>query len=150
MYVYIYMEIEQLNYDFSKVNDDTFKEIKDNRKGETINLKPEMFDYMIGNENPTSLRYEYIKEIECPNKRIMEMSNLLSEILPAGLPQEFYEWYARDCLGLQYKKYEIKDMKRKYKIEQKRKIEEKKKQDKLDKNNKKKIQYITKNTILEF
>ena len=33
------MEIEQLNYDFNKVNDNTFKEIKDNRKSETINLK---------------------------------------------------------------------------------------------------------------
>jgi hypothetical protein len=57
---------------------------------------------------------------------------------------------ARDCLGLQYKKYEIRDMKRKYKIEQKRKIEEKKKQDKIDKQNKKKLQYIKKKTVLEF
>ena len=144
------MELEQLNYDFCEVSDKSFKELKDKRKSETINLKPEMFDYMIGNENPTSLRYEYIKEIECPNKRIEEMSKLLSEILPAGLPQEFYEWYARDCLGLQYKKYEIRDMKRKYKIEQKRKIEEKKKQDKQDKQNKKKIQYVKKKTVLEF
>ena len=144
------MDIESLNYDFCEVSDKSFKDIKDKRKSETINLKPEMFDYMIGNENPTSLRYEYIKEIECPNKRIQEMSKLLSEILPAGLPQEFYEWYARDCLGLQYKKYEIRDMKRKYKIDQKRKIEEKKKQDKIDKQNKKKLQYIKKKTVLEF
>jgi hypothetical protein len=144
------MDIESLNYDFCEVSDKSFKDIKDKRKSETINLKPEMFDYMIGNENPTSLRYEYIKEIECPKKRIEEMSKLLSEILPAGLPEEFYEWYARDCLGLQYKKYEIRDMKRKYKIEQKRKIEEKKKQDKIDKQNKKKLQYIKKKTVLEF
>jgi hypothetical protein len=144
------MDIEALNFGFNEVSDNTFKEIKDKRKNETINLKPEMFDYMIGTENPTSLRYEYIKEIECPNKRIEEMSKLLSEILPSGLPQEFYEWYARDCLGLQYKKYEIRDMKRKYKIEQKRKIEEKKKQDKFDKQNKKKLQYVKKKTVLEF
>ena len=144
------MDIEGLNFDFKKVSDNTFKEIKQKRKNENIDIKPEMFDYMIGNENPTSLRYEYIKEIECPNKRIEEMTILLSEILPQGLPQEFYEWYARDCLGLQYKKYEIRDMKRKYKIEQKRKIEEKKKQDKIDKQNKKKLQYIKKKTVLEF
>jgi hypothetical protein len=144
------MDIEGLNFDFEKVSDNTFKEIKQKRKNENIDIKPEMFDYMIGNENPTSLRYEYIKEIECPNKRIEEMSILLSEILPQGLPQEFYEWYARDCLGLQYKKYEIRDMKRKYKIEQKRKIEEKKKQDKIDKQNKKKLQYVKKKTVLEF
>ena len=144
------MDIEGLNFDFKKVSDNTFKEIKQKRKNENIDIKPEMFDYMIGNENPTSLRYEYIKEIECPNKRIEEMTILLSEILPAGLPQEFYEWYARDCLGLQYKKYEIRDMKRKYKIEQKRKIEEKKKQDKIDKQNKKKLQYVKKKTVLEF
>ena len=144
------MDIEGLNFDFEKVSDNTFKEIKQKRKNENINIKPEMFDYMIGNENPTSLRYEYIKEIECPNKRIEEMTILLSEILPQGLPQEFYEWYARDCLGLQYKKYEIRDMKRKYKIEQKRKIEEKKKQDKIDKQNKKKLQYVKKKTVLEF
>jgi hypothetical protein len=144
------MDIESLNFDFNEVNDNSFKEIKDKRKTETINLKPEMFDYMIGSENPTSLRYEYIKEIECPNKRIEEMSKLLSEILPVGLPSEFYEWYARDCLGLQYKKYEIRDMKRKYKIDQKRKFEEKKKQEKLDKQNKKKLQYEKKKTVLEF
>jgi len=144
------MDIEGLNFDFEKVSDNTFKEIKQKRKNENIDIKPEMFDYMIGNENPTSLRYEYIKEIECPNKRIEEMTILLSEILPQGLPQEFYEWYARDCLGLQYKKYEIRDMKRKYKIEQKRKIEEKKKQDKIDKQNKKKLQYVKKKTVLEF
>jgi hypothetical protein len=144
------MDIEGLNFDFEKVSDNTFKEIKQKRKNENIDIKPEMFDYMIGNENPTSLRYEYIKEIECPNKRIEEMSILLSEILPQGLPQEFYECYARDCLGLQYKKYEIRDMKRKYKIEQKRKIEEKKKQDKIDKQNKKKLQYVKKKTVLEF
>ena len=144
------MDIEGLNFDFKKVSDNTFKEIKQKRKNENIDIKPEMFDYMIGNENPTSLRYEYIKEIECPNKRIEEMTILLSEILPQGLPQEFYEWYARDCLGLQYKKYEIRDMKRKYKIEQKRKIEEKKKKDKIDKQNKKKLQYVKKKTVLEF
>ena len=144
------MDIESLNYDFCEVSDKSFKDIKDKRKSETINLKPEMFDYMIGNENPTSLRYEYIKEIKCPNERIMEMSKLLNEKLPAGFPEEFYEWYARDCLGLQYKKYEIKDMRRKYKIEQKRKIEEKKKQDKIDKKNRNRIKYITKNTVLEF
>ena len=56
------MDIQQLNYDFGDITDKTFKDIKDERKKETINLKPEMFDYMIGDKS--SLRYEWILSIE--------------------------------------------------------------------------------------
>ena len=60
-----------------------------------------------------------------------------------GFPDEFYDWYSRECLGLQYTKYELRDMKRKYKIEKKRQIEKKKKEDKQ-------LKYIKKKVVLEF
>ena len=44
------MDIQQLNYDFGDITEKTFKDIKDERKKETINLKPEMFDYIIGDK----------------------------------------------------------------------------------------------------
>ena len=69
------------------------------------------------------------------------------EIIPVGFPDEFYNWYSRECLGLQYSKYELKEMKRKYKIQRKREVEKKKKEDKLSK---KRLQYIKKNVVLEF
>lgn len=139
------MDIEQLNYDFGDINEKTFKDIKEKRKMESINLKPEMFDYMIGDKS--SLRYEWILSIEDKNERLGEMCKLISEILPVGFPDEFYDWYARECLGLQYTKYELKEMKRKYKIQRKREIEKKKKE---EKNKKKTLQYIKKNVVLEF
>ena len=122
------MDIQQLNYSFGDITEKTFKDIKDERKKETINLKPEMFDYMIGDKS--SLRYEWILSIEDKQERINEMTKLISEILPVGFPDEFYDWYSRECLGLQYTKYELKDMKRKYKIQRKREIEKKKKEEK--------------------
>jgi len=134
------MEIEQLNFDFGEITDKTFKDIKDERKEETINLKPEMFDYVIGK---SSLRYEWILSLENKEEKLHEMSQLIIEILPVGFPDEFYDWYSRECLGLQYTKYELRDMKRKYKIEKKRQIEKKKKEDKQ-------LKYIKKKVVLEF
>lgn len=134
------MEVEQLNFDFGKITDQTFKNIKDERKEESINLKPEMFDYVIGK---SSLRYEWILSLENKEEKLHEMSQLITEILPVGFPDEFYDWYSRECLGLQYTKYELRDMKRKYKIEKKRQIEKKKKEDKQ-------LKYIKKKVVLEF
>ena len=134
------MKVEQLNFDFGKITDQTFKDIKDERKQESINLKPEMFDYVIGK---SSLRFEWILSLKNKEEKLYEMTKLISEILPVGFPDEFYDWYSRECLGLQYTKYELRDMKRKYKIEKKRQIEKKKKEDK-------KLKFIKKNIILEF
>jgi hypothetical protein len=139
------MDIEQLNFDFGKVNDDTFRELKQERASERINLKPEMFDYMLGDK--TSLRFEYIKSLEDKQEKIDNMIVLLQELLPKGLPDEFYDWYARECLGLQYTKYEIKDMKRKYKIQRNREIKKKKEE---DKDKKKRLQYEKKKVVLDF
>lgn len=139
------MDIQQLNYDFGDITEKTFKDIKDERKKETINLKPEMFDYIIGDK--TSLRYEWILSIEDKQEKLNEMSKLISEILPVGFPDEFYDWYSRECLGLQYTKYELKDMKRKYKIQRKREIEKKKNE---EKDKKKKLNVIKKKCVLEF
>jgi len=134
------MEVEKLNFDFGKITDQTFKDIKDERKEESINLKPEMFDYVIGK---SSLRYEWILSLENKEEKLYEMTKLITEILPVGFPDEFYDWYSRECLGLQYTKYELRDMKRKYKIQKKRELEKKKKEDK-------KLKFIKKNVILEF
>ena len=137
------MEVELLNYNFGEITENTFRDIKKERQ--TIDLKPEMFDYMIGDKS--SLRFEWILSIENKDERLAEMSKLISEILPVGFPDEFYDWYSRECLGLQYSKWELKEMKRKYKIQRKREIEKKKKEDKLSK---KRLKYIKKNCILEF
>tara|TARA_R110000772_G_scaffold217722_1_gene328265 strand:+ start:624 stop:1028 length:405 start_codon:yes stop_codon:yes gene_type:complete len=134
------MEVEKLNFDFGKITDQTFKDIKNERKEESINLKPEMFDYVIGK---SSLRYEWILSLENKEEKLYEMTKLITEILPVGFPDEFYDWYSRECMGLQYTKYELRDMKRKYKIQKKRELEKKKKEDK-------KLKFIKKNIILEF
>ena len=139
------MDIQQLNYDFGDITEKTFKDIKQQRINESINLKPEMFDYIIGDK--TSLRYEWILSIEDKQEKLNEMSKLISEILPVGFPDEFYDWYSRECLGLQYTKYELKDMKRKYKIQRKREIEKKKNE---EKDKKKKLNVIRKKCVLEF
>lgn len=139
------MDIEQLNFSFGDITEKTFKDIKQQRINESINLKPEMFDYMIGSNS--SLRYEWILSIENKEEKIREMSKLISEILPVGFPDEFYDWYSRECLGLQYTKYELKDMKRQYKIQKKRE-DKKKKEEKT--NNKKKLNFIKKKVVLEF
>ena len=139
------MDIEQLNYNFGDITEKTFKDIKDERKCESINLKPEMFDYMIGDNS--SLRNDYILSLDDKQEKINEMTKLISEMLPVGFPDEFYDWYSRECLGLQYNKYELKDMKRKYKIEKKREIQKKKNEDKLIS---KRLKYTKKKVVLEF
>jgi hypothetical protein len=139
------MDIQQLNYDFGDITENTFKDIKKERQVEQLDLKPEMFDYMIGDKS--SLRYEWIKEIKDKQEKINEMIKLLMELLPKGLPDEFYDYYARECLGLQYTKWEIKDMKRKYKIQRRRQLDKKKKEDKLKS---KRLKVEKKNCILEF
>jgi hypothetical protein len=139
------MDIEQLNYGFEVITEQTFKDIKDERKKESINLKPEMFDYMIGDKS--SLRYEWILSIEDKEERINEMTKLITEMLPVGFPDEFYNWYSRECLGLQYTKYELRDIKRDYKIKKKRELEKKKKEEKLKK---RRLQYTKKNVVLHF
>ena len=85
--------------------------------------------------------------IEDKEERINEMVKLVSELLPVGFPDEVYNWYARECLGLQYSKYEIKEMKRKYKIQKKREQAEKKKQEKAKS---KCLNYIKKKVVLTF
>ena len=139
------MDINQLDYGFEIISDSTFQKIKDERKQEQINLKPEMFDYMIGDKS--SLRYEWILTIEDKQERINEMTKLVVEMLPVGFPDEFYDWYSRECLGLQYTKYELRDIKRTYKIKKKRELEKKKKEEKLKK---RRLQYTKKNVVLDF
>jgi hypothetical protein len=139
------MDINQLDYGFEIISDQTFQKIKDERKQEQINLKPEMFDYMIGDKS--SLRYEWILSIENKEERINEMTKLIIDTLPVGFPDEFYDWYSRECLGLQYTKYELRDIKRTYKIKKKRELEKKKKEEKLKK---RRLQYTKKNVVLDF
>ena len=121
-----------LNFDLGEVTDNTFQEIKDKRKVEKVDIEPSYFDYMIGND--TSLRFEHIKTIEDDAERLTQMSEYIKEVMPLGFPDEYYDWYARDVLGMQYTKYEIADMKRKYKIERKRALEKKKQEEKRLKN----------------
>lgn len=121
-----------LNFDLGEVTDNTFQEIKDKRKVEKVDIEPSYFDYMIGND--TSLRFEYIKTIEDDAERLTQMSEYIKEVMPLGFPDEYYDWYARDVLGMQYTKFEIADMKRKYKIERKRALEKKKQEEKRLKN----------------
>ena len=113
---------------------------------------PMMFDYCFDN---TSVRMEHIKGIENEQERINEMTLYLDELFNKfPLPKEWLEWYARDLLGLSYKEYEIRDMKRKYRIEQKRlkkqREQDEKIQKKLDKENKKKMRMKKGNYTLKF
>jgi hypothetical protein len=141
----------ELNYDMGgSFNDLVFKKKKEK---ELDDIKPEMFDYMLG-EN-TTIKLEHIKGIIDENERIDEMAKYLrDEIIKQPLPDEFYTWYARDMLGLKYKKYEIEDMKRQYRINKKREIkkekEDNKKQKEKDKKNKKCLRYEKKETIIKF
>ena len=115
-------------------------------------LDPILLDYTIGN---SSLKLDYIKSIENEQQRINEMTLFLDDLYKNyPLPKEWLEWYSRDLLGLSYKEYEIRDMKRKCRIDQRRlkkeKEEENKKQKKLDKLNKKKMNMKKGNYILKF
>lgn len=117
--------MDVLNYDFGAITDDKFQKIKDDRKGEEARITPKMFDYCLG--DTTSLRLEHIYNIPNNDNKIKEFAKFLKEdVVKHNFPDEVYEWFARDKLGLGYKKHEIKDMKRKAKIEKNR---EKKKND---------------------
>lgn len=111
------MDIEKEDKLFNSV----IKPLKQKRVDNVIcEFKPEMLDYTLGNKS--SLRLQYIESIEDENKRIEEMAIFLKEVMAQPFPDEFYPWIARDCLGLKYKRWEIVDMKRKYKIKKKREL----------------------------
>jgi hypothetical protein len=94
------------------------------------NFNPTMLDYTI--DNKTTLRLEHIQQLENEQTRIEEMAKLLKENINYNFPSEFFEWLSRDMLGLKYKKWEIDDMKRQYRIKKKRELKKEK-----DKNKKK-------------
>jgi hypothetical protein len=133
---------ELLNYDIGVI-DNPYQNTK-----KAFEFKPEMLDYTFDN---TSLRFQYIKEIEDIEERIFMMSIYLKEeIINYDFPDEFYTWYARDVLNIKYTKYEINDMKRQYRIKKKREYKKKQEQKKIDKKNKKKLKYEEKLTIITF
>lgn len=101
------------------------------------NFNPTMLDYTINNE--TSLRLEHIKQMKNESMRIEEMAKLLKENIPYEFPTEFFEWLSRDMLGLKYKKWEIDEMKRQYRIKKKRELRKEKEINKK-KTKKKKIE----------
>jgi len=115
-----------LDYDMCEINDNKFQEIKDERKRIEQAIEPSSLDYFVGD---TSLRYEWIKSIVDKEEKIQEMIKMIKEenILPDGFPDEVYDYYAREALGLQYTKYEIKDIRRKLKIARNRELKKKKK-----------------------
>lgn len=126
---------------------------------ERFKLEPNMLDYMIGDPEKTeelsSVRFDIIKEMDNDDEKIDAMAKYLKDtIIKQDFPEELYIWIARDCLGLKFKKYEIEDMKRKYKIEKKRELKEKKEQDKkkkqIEKQKKKCLVREVKDTILKF
>jgi hypothetical protein len=105
------------------------------------NFNPNMLDYTI--DNKTTLRLEHIKALKNETTKIEEMSKLLKENINYEFPSEFFEWLARDMLGLKYKKWEIDEMKRQYRIKKKREVRKQKqvykKKPKNKKNEKMKI-----------
>jgi len=112
------------------------KQVKEKQREDEFD--PKMLDYII--DNKSSLRLEHIKEIKNEHTRIYEMSIFLKETYKLDFPDEFYEWIARDILGLKYKRWEIEDMKRQYRIKKKRemrKIEEDRKKKQVNQVNQK-------------
>ena len=145
--MYIIMNTQKsLDYDFDLKLENCRK------KCDKYEIDIKTLDYMIGDDN--SLRYEYIKSIKDTNEKLNEMSLFLREIIDFPFPDEFYDWYARDILDMKYTKYEIKDMKRKYKIKVKRELEKKKilnkKKRQFDNNQKKKPKFIKEKKTIEF
>jgi len=133
---------ELLNFDFGKV-DNPHKNTK-----KVFEFKPEMLDYQF---DDTSLRFQYIKGIEDIEERIREMAKYLrTEIIPYDFPDEFYNWYARDVLGIKYTKYEINDLKREYRIKKKRELKKIQEEKKKQKKDKKKMKIEQKHTKLIF
>jgi hypothetical protein len=122
------------------------KAFKQNRDIE--NFDPRMLDFTI--DHKTSLRYEYIKELKNENKRIEEMAKFMKETLDYPFPDEFYQWLSRDMLGLKYKKWEIDEMKRQYRIKKKRELKRMDEENKKTNNRKMKKKKINKPKPIQF
>ena len=117
------------------VEDHFYKYMKEYKKHQaTEYFDPTMLDYTIGDK--TSLRFEYIKNIPNEQTRIDEMSKFMKENIKLEFPTEFYDWLSRDMLGLKYKKWEIDEMKRQYRIKKKRELRRQEEQRKKNKNGK--------------
>lgn len=147
------VEAELFDYDLGKDINEIFN------NNERFKLEPNALDYMLGNpeeqEELTSVRLNYIRSIKDEEQQINEMTKYLKDtLIKKNFPDELYEWVSRDCLGLKYKKYEIEEMKRKYKINKKRELKAKKEQDKqqklLIKQKKKCLIRQSKETIISF
>tara|TARA_R110000851_G_scaffold331612_2_gene506032 strand:- start:5094 stop:5543 length:450 start_codon:yes stop_codon:yes gene_type:complete len=149
------MEIksEMLDFGFGEVNDNNFKKIKEERQTQVIDIS--QLDYILGDIKKegvcSSARMEMIKSIEDIDNRIFEMSLYLEkEVIKQPFPKEFYDWYSREVLGLQFKKWELKQMKRDYKIKRNREIKEEKDNKKIEKKKSKQLQYTKKNVLITF
>jgi len=147
------VEAELFDYDLGKDINEIFN------NNERFKLEPNALDYMLGNpeeqEELTSVRLNYIRSIKDEEQQINEMTKYLKDtLIKKKFPDELYEWVSRDCLGLKYKKYEIEEMKRKYKINKKRELKAKKEEDKkqklLIKQKKKCLIRESKETIISF
>lgn len=149
------MEIQNkmLEFDFGLVNDINFQKIKDDRLTENIDIS--QLDYILGDikkeNNCSSARLEMIKRIGDEEERIFEMSLYLeNEIVKKPFPKEFYDWYAREVLNLQFQKWELKQMKRDYKIKRNREIRLERDKKKIEKLKSKQLQHTKKNVVITF
>jgi hypothetical protein len=147
------VEAELFDYDLGKDLNQIFN------NNERFKLEPNMLDYMIGDpekmEELSSVRFDAIKDMSNDYDKIDAMAKYLKDtIIKQDFPDELYVWLARDVLGMKFKKYEIEDMKRKYKIDKKRQLKEKKEEEKrknkIEKQKKKCLTKNSKETILTF
>ena len=147
------VEAELFDYDLGKDLNQIFN------NNERFKLEPNMLDYMIGDpekmEELSSVRFDAIKDMSNDYDKIDAMAKYLKDtIIKQDFPDELYVWLARDVLGMKFKKYEIEDMKRKYKIDKKRQLKDKKEQEKrnnkIEKQKKKCLTKNSKETILTF
>jgi hypothetical protein len=147
------VEAELFDYDLGKDLNQIFN------NNERFKLEPNMLDYMIGDPEKTeelsSVRFDAIKDMSNDYDKIDAMAKYLKDtIIKQDFPDELYVWLARDVLGMKFKKYEIEDMKRKYKIDKKRQLkdkkEEEKRKNKIEKQKKKCLTKHSKETILTF
>ena len=147
------VEAELFDYDLGKDLNQIFN------NNERFKLEPNMLDYMIGDPEKTeelsSVRFDAIKDMSNDYDKIDAMAKYLKDtIIKQDFPDELYVWLARDVLGMKFKKYEIEDMKRKYKIDKKRQLkdkkEEEKRKNKIEKQKKKCLTKNSKETILTF
>ena len=147
------VEAELFDYDLGKDLNQIFN------NNERFKLEPNMLDYMIGDpekmEELSSVRFDAIKDMSNDYDKIDAMAKYLKDtIIKQDFPDELYVWLARDVLGMKFKKYEIEDMKRKYKIDKKRQLKDKKEKEKrnnkIEKQKKKCLTKNSKETILTF